>query len=82
MNVKLYSIFDKKSLIFSPLFPAPTPGAAERAIADQVSNPETQLAKWPADFALYRICEFDDQTGVVTSELPDIVVEVSALVNS
>jgi len=80
MNVTLYSIFDKKSLIFSPLFPAPTPGAAERAIADQVANPDTQLAKWPEDFALYRIAQFDDQNGAIIADLPDLVVEVSALV--
>jgi hypothetical protein len=82
MIVRLYSIYDKKSENYSPLFPAPTPGAAERAIADQAHNPETQLAKWPGDFALYDMCVFDDETGFVTQDgqPPRLVVEVSQLV--
>jgi len=83
MKVNLFSIFDKKSLVFSPPFPAPTYGAAERAIEEQFRNPETQLAKWPQDFSLFTVGIFDDEIGSTESfanGLPILIVEVSSFV--
>lgn len=81
MIVNLYSVFDKKTLVFSPPFPAPTHGAAQRLIKDTASSDGNQLGKYPDDFALYHIGIFDDSEGYVGFDpdqvMPVLVVEVS-----
>jgi len=83
MIVNYYSVFDKKSGIYSPVFPCPTHGAAERMVRDTATQEGNQLGRYPDDFALYHVFTFDDNHGlIVTKHEPVLlIVEVQALIS-
>lgn len=81
MQISYFSIYDAKAQMFGPLYSAPTPGAAERSFHESLSNPDAPYGKYPDDFALYRIMDFDDNSGSIVEkyEPPQLVVQASAL---
>ena len=83
MIIKYFSIYDKKAVQFGPVFSSHTPGSAERSFRDAMTNPDAPYGKYPDDFALYEIFEFDDEKGIIVSthEPPLLLVEGHALVN-
>lgn len=70
MKLRLYSIFDEKAKAFGSPFYMQTDGMALRLFSDQVSDHSrpSMLADHPEDFRLYRIGEFEDESGEVVSE--------------
>lgn len=83
MIIHYFSIYDKKALQFGPLFASHTPGSAERSFKDAMANPEAPYGKYPDDFALYQIFDFDDEQGIITQthEPPQLVVQGVSLVS-
>lgn len=81
--IPYFAIFDDKTQSFGPMFPAVTPGAAERSFRESMANPDSPHGKYPEDFALYRILDLDDAQGVVdkTYEPPQLVVRATQLVS-
>ena len=81
MNVQYFSVWDKKARSFGQLFPAQTPGSAERSFADNINSPDSMAGKYPDDFALFLVFEFDDDSGTVVNkfEPPQLICEASAL---
>lgn len=81
MIIKLFSIYDKKAVAFGQLFPSNTSGSAERSFHEALKNPDTPYAKYPEDYVLYQIAEFDDESGYIvkTFEPPLHVVDGVAL---
>ena len=63
MNIKMYSIYDSKAEAFMEPYFATTPGLALRAFSNGANNKETTIGKYPNDFVLYEVGQFDDQTG-------------------
>lgn len=61
------------------MFPAQTHGSAERSFQDSVNNPESQHHKYPEDFCLYHITEFDDETAEFKLSAPLQLVEATQL---
>lgn len=83
MKVSYFAVFDKKAQQFGQAFPSMSLGTAERSMKDSVSNPESPHAKYPDDFALFRVFDFDDESGLIveTYEPPQLVCEASALIS-
>lgn len=63
MILKAYSIRDGKAEAFNPPFFMASKGLAMRGFMDLVNDPNTTIAKYPGDFSLYEIGEFDDSNG-------------------
>lgn len=63
MKLLAYSVYDLKALIFHPPFFMPTDGAALRAFTDTANDLNTSIGRHPADFVLFCVGEYDDQTG-------------------
>lgn len=76
-----FTIYDRKSLIYSPPFFAVADGVAVRIFGDLVVDQNTQVGRHPADFVLYRCGGYDDSNG---SMLPvtalQHIVDAQALV--
>lgn len=68
--MKVYSVYDEKALVYGLPICFSTDGLALRAFADLVSNPNSNVNKYPSDFKLYRIGEFNDTTGELISNIP------------
>lgn len=75
MKLNLYSIFDKKARTYNTPFYLLNDEIAKRTALDLVKDHTTTIAKHPQDFILFRIGEFDDQTGHVQHDekMPVIV---------
>ncbi|WNK14503.1 MAG: nonstructural protein [Microvirus sp.] len=74
MLVKYFAIYDKQTLSYGQFFPSPTMGAAERSFKELVNNNESQQSKYPHDFVLYLMLDFDDETAKITEFNPPIKV--------
>lgn len=65
MKSKLYSVRDQKVNVFADPFPSPTDGAALRGMQSAVESGQGDISKYPEDFDLYCVAEFDPETGTV-----------------
>ena len=69
--MKLFSVYDKKAIFFDSPICVENDVQAARAFDQAVNDPRTTLFKYPADFALYYLGEFDSGTGAaVCSDIP------------
>lgn len=71
MKYYVYSVLDAKMGVFSGLILDMTDDSAIRGFADGVndSNASNKLFKHPEDFALYRLGEYHQDTGIITPEV-------------
>lgn len=81
MIVSYFSVWDKKARAFGQLFPSNTKGSAERSFADNVNSSDSTANKYPEDFTLFQICDFDDDSGSIANcyEPPLLICEATAL---
>ncbi|WNK14536.1 MAG: nonstructural protein [Microvirus sp.] len=79
MLIKYFSIYDKQTMSYGQLFPAQTMGAAERSFKELVNNPDSQQSKYPDDFALYLILDFDDESAIVITNFQPPMKVVEAI---
>lgn len=83
MIVNAYSIYDMKSLSYSPPFYAVTDGAALRIVQDAANDMSNSLGRHPADYILYKVGAFNDADGVLQHLDPrEHVIDLIALVHS
>lgn len=66
MILKLFSVYDDKAKAYMSPFFAATAGLAIRSFSDAIADSNTSVSKYPADFTLFELGEFDDQTGTIT----------------
>lgn len=77
----LFTVKDKKATGYSPVFQKPTAGLAEREMCDIARDPQSQLAKYPQDFALYAVGTWDETSAQIKAhETPVFVAEVADLI--
>lgn len=62
MILKVFTVRDDKAGAFMQPFFSPTMGTAERSFMDACKG-EGPFAKYPHDYNLYYLCDYDDQTG-------------------
>lgn len=64
---KIYAVYDKKAMFFgSPIAFDYLPQAV-RVFENEVKVKDSQLNKYPEDFALYQIAEYDTEKGIIKS---------------
>lgn len=65
MITKMFTIFDSKAGAYNAPFCFGATGQAVRAFADLVNDPQSNIARHPADYTLFEIGTYDDQTGTM-----------------
>lgn len=79
MKTNGYCIYDKKARSYNaPIFLA-NDEVAIRDLRTVVENAGSMLAKFPDDFLLCKVCEFDSATGSVVPLPPEPVFELRDL---
>lgn len=68
MILHAYAIFDSAIGAYNSPFFMQTDGMAIRAFSDNVNSPDSALSKHPDQFILYRLGDYDDQTGMFTQD--------------
>ena len=63
----MYSVYDEATQAFATPFFLPTDASAKRAFTDAVMQ-DQNISKYPKDYSLFRIGEFDDNPGTLTHE--------------
>lgn len=63
MIINVYSFFDVKSQAYTRPFYMAHDGLAHRAFSEVIADKETAPGKYPCDFSLYKVGEFDDVRG-------------------
>lgn len=63
MLIKAYSIYDQAAKAFMQPFFTTADGLAARMFANLVNDGTSTVAGHPADFTLFFLTDFDDQTG-------------------
>jgi len=67
MILKIFTVHDSKAEAYLPPFHMPSRGLVIRAFTESVNDPKTSFYKYPSDFTLFEIGEYDDQKGTITS---------------
>jgi hypothetical protein len=62
---KMYSIKDEKAGAWERPFTARTHGEAERIFKDLVNGNDNMIAKYPEDFSLWHIGDFNPDSGEI-----------------
>lgn len=76
MILRAYSIRDQKSEIFNSPFFKNTHGEAERDFRTLVNDDKSTVNKFPEDFDLYYVGDYDNNTGVFAPQsTPQIVIK-------
>lgn len=79
---KVYSILDRVSRIYGPLFLCSTDEEAVRVVKQTVVSGQSCLSDFPNDFSLYRVGAFNLSAGVLSAvPVPVLVSDVSNIVN-
>lgn len=74
MITNVYSLYDRKALIYNLPFFAATDGMATRLLTDVVADKNTSVARHPSDYVLYRIGFYDDANAKLSSFEPAVFV--------
>ncbi|QCQ84984.1 nonstructural protein [Blackfly microvirus SF02] len=77
MKMILIGIFDRKAQTFISLEPTPNVNVSLRQLTENVNTKsDSPLSKWPGDFSLWELGEWDSETGMAQfRENPDCQYE-------
>lgn len=74
MKLNIYVIKDKRSCFMTPTFDY-NDAAAVRNFEHACRNVDSLFNSHPADFSMYRIGEYDTESGVITPCEPFFIVD-------
>lgn len=80
MTKFLYSVYDKATCIYSNPFVCLRDAEAVRAFRQILDEPNTVYSKYPDDFALYRLGDFSDVTGVIITTTQEPICQGTDLI--
>lgn len=69
MKLRAYAVYDSKAEAYLRPFFAGTRGQAVRSFSDAINDPLHEMAKHAEDYTLFEIGAFDDEKGVLSSEV-------------
>lgn len=70
MLLKIFSVHDQKAEAFLPPFYMHHVGQAGRVFTDCINSNDHQFSQHPADYTLFELGTFNDQTAEITSITP------------
>lgn len=65
MKVNIYAIYDSKAKAYLQPWFAPNSATAFRNIEKAMRNPQSPFVDFPADFNLFELGVFDDESGII-----------------
>lgn len=76
----VYCVYDKKTASYGSLVIASHVGEVTRSIERAIQDPESALSKWPGEFQVVKIGQYDQADGRLLPSPVEVVFEVAALV--
>lgn len=65
----IFGIKDEAAKAFVTYFHAPTAAVAIRNFETNANDPNSNIGRYPEDYALYQICRIEDETGEAEPDL-------------
>jgi len=81
VKMLVFAVYDKKMAEYGPPVAVSHVIEAERWF-DSLVNGEGVVSRYPEDFALYRIGDYDAASGTMTAQAPVFIVDGGSLVRS
>lgn len=78
-NLNVYTIYDCSVENYNVPFFAKTDAEAQRIVASSCQS-GSLLLNYPEDFVLYRIGDFDTETGIIVHDAPLKLCDVRSLI--
>ncbi len=63
MILKVYTVYDTKAEAYIQPFFSPTKGLALRSFQEALIDEKSNISKYPEDFTLFELGEFDQETA-------------------
>lgn len=80
-RLQMYTVKDKKADAYLQPFTTQTKGLAIRMIQGTLEQQDNNLSKYPEDFSLWKIGEFDENSGIIQGlQEPELVSQLTDLV--
>lgn len=76
---KLYSLFDRKLLEYGQLLQARNDEAIKRNVLDGIKGSNSTVERYPEDFDVFCLGEFDAESGQIQAERARLVVNVATV---
>lgn len=81
MKLRMYSIYDLKTEVFFPPLFAHNAGDAMRQLSIRASDPNSMFNRFPEDYRLYDIGDFDDVSAKIEyPNAPSFICNVTDVV--
>lgn len=74
MKLNVYSVYDKAVRAWMQPFYCRTTGEAIRSFTELANDGQSNVSKYPTDYELYALGEYDDSSGLFTSGSPVRVI--------
>ena len=81
MTQEVFTILDKKSGLHGIPFFSPNKGTAIRQFEQMLKASDSFIAKYPEDFHLYQIGNFDEKTGEIKGSTVESVIKATDIAN-
>lgn len=78
MQLHIFSVFDEKAEAYITPFFLPTIAMALRTFTDCAIDPEHQFGRHPADYTLYHVGTFDQDTCQVENKVSVLITGLEA----
>lgn len=82
MQPKIFTVYDVQAETFGQPFFMQSEGIALRSFHEAALNPESEISKYPDDYVLYAIGEYNDDTGHITPQEPKRLQSAAAAIKS
>ena len=80
MKMEIFSVYDEIAKTFGMPFFAQSAGVAQRSFHSLVLDEKSIVSQHPADYSLYNIGEFDDETNsIVSLNPPSLIIRASQI---
>ena len=78
---QMFSVRNAKGEFFNPPFISHTKGSAERTFQTLCNDPQSDIARYPEDYDLYYMGDFDDIKGtMIPLDTPEHLVKAVQLI--
>lgn len=81
MKIKIYTVHDSKAKLFNKPFTSQNNATATRAFAYACNDPEHEFCRFPQDFTLFEVGEFNTDTGAVKRMVANSLGLAASFVN-
>lgn len=71
---KIYTVHDIKAEAYLAPFFVPTAGLAIRTFAETCNTPDHDFSKYPEDYTLMELGDYDETTGLITAHPAPIAI--------